>query len=213
MDSLDAALQHAVGEELISRNVARGVRVAQPPKDTLSEPMTADDARSFLKAVTEHRLHGLWVSMIYLGLRRSEACGLHWDDVDLEHRTQRIRRGPQRTGSALQELPTKTRRSRRTVPLPTVVVEALERHRERQAKERANGPVGGSVDTRTCSRPHAGTPPEPRTLTRTFHALLTRHGFRKVRLHDLRHTCVSLLLSLGSTRMWSWRSSVTVPSR
>lgn len=42
-----------------------------------------------------------------------------------------------------------------------------------------------------------GTPLEPRTLTQTFHALLARHGLRKARLHDLRHTCVSLLLSLG----------------
>lgn len=42
-----------------------------------------------------------------------------------------------------------------------------------------------------------GTPLEPRTLTWTFHALCARHGFRKVRLHDLRHSCVSLLLALG----------------
>lgn len=42
-----------------------------------------------------------------------------------------------------------------------------------------------------------GTPLEPRPLTRTFHALCARHGLRRVRLHDLRHTCVNLLLALG----------------
>ncbi len=42
-----------------------------------------------------------------------------------------------------------------------------------------------------------GTPIEPRTLTRTYHALCERHGLRRVRLHDLRHGCVSLLLALG----------------
>lgn len=195
--TLRVALGHAVGEELVTRNVARGVRVAQPSKDTLSEPMTVDEAKTFLRAVEDHRLYGLWVTVLYLGLRRSEVCGLHWDDIDLDRRTLRIRRGLQRTGGRLQELPTKTRRSRRTVPLPQVVAEALENHRDRQAKECADAARHCWVDTPYVFTSSVGTPLEPRTLTRTFHALLARHGLRKVRLHDLRHTCVSLLLSLG----------------
>jgi integrase len=42
-----------------------------------------------------------------------------------------------------------------------------------------------------------GTPLEPRNLNRSFDALLARAGFRHVRLHDLRHTCASLLLAHG----------------
>ena len=81
-----------------------------------------------------------------LGLRRSEVCGLHWSDVDVDHATLRVRRGLQRVGGSLQELPTKTRRSHRTVPLPAFCVRVLIEHRERQAKERAAARRGW-VDT------------------------------------------------------------------
>jgi integrase len=42
-----------------------------------------------------------------------------------------------------------------------------------------------------------GTPLEPRNLTRMWAELCEQHGIRKVQLHGLRHTCVSLLLALG----------------
>ena len=68
-----------------------------------------------------------------LGLRRSEACGLHWSDVDLAAGTLRVERGLQRVEGELRELPTKTRRSNRTVPLPPMCVRVLRDHRDRQA--------------------------------------------------------------------------------
>ena len=193
--TLRVALQHAFAEDLVTRNVAKGVRIATPATVTTIEPFDVDEARTFLRLVQDHRLYGLWVTVLVLGLRRSEACGLHWSDVDFDRQTVRIVRGLQRTGGVLQELPTKTRRSRRTVPMPAVVAQALTEHRDRQAKERAGARYW--QDTPYVFTSTVGTPLEPRTLTRTFHALCARHGMRRVRLHDLRHTCVSLLLALG----------------
>ena len=95
---------------------------------TTIEPLTADEAREFLCKARDHRLYGLWVTVLMLGLRRSEALGLHWSDVDLDKGTLRISRGLQRARGELRELPTKTRRSRRTVPLPPFVVQALHEH-------------------------------------------------------------------------------------
>jgi len=43
-----------------------------------------------------------------------------------------------------------------------------------------------------------GTPLEPSYVSRLFVDLCAKHGFRRVRLHDMRHTCVTLLLSLGA---------------
>ncbi len=193
--TLRAALQHAFAEDLVTRNVARGVRIETPDKVTTIEPFTIEEAREFLRKIRGHRLHALWVTVLLLGLRRSEVCGLHWSDVDLDKGTLRITRGLQRAGGALQELPTKTRRSRRTVPLPAVVLQALREHRDRQDEERAS--TRHWQDTPYVFTSRVGTPLEPRTLTRTLHALCERHGLRRVRLHDLRHTCVSLLLALG----------------
>jgi integrase len=193
--TLRAALQHAFAEDLVPRNVARGVRIETPEKVTTIEPFTADEAREFLRKARDHRLYALWATVLLLGLRRSEVCGLHWSDVDLDARTLRITRGLQRVGGELRELPTKTRRSRRTVPLPDFLVQVLAEHRERQAEERAGAAYW--QDTPYVFTSKVGTPLEPRTLTRTFHALCARHGLRRVRLHDLRHSCVSLLLALG----------------
>ncbi len=86
-----------------------------------------------MAAVGDHRLYALWVVLIMLGLRRSEACGLHWSDVDLAAGTLRVERGLQRVEGELRELPTKTRRSNRTVPLPPMCVRVLRDHRDRQA--------------------------------------------------------------------------------
>ena len=195
--TLRAALQHAFREELVTRNVARGVRVAQGPAADTPAPFTPEEARRFLAAVEGHRLYALWVSLILLGLRRSEACGLHWSDVNLDVGTLRVERGLQRIDGELQELPTKTRRSTRTVPLPAMGVRVLREHRDRQAKERANAGRLRWQDTDYVFTSTVGTPLEPRNVSRDFRALCRKHGFRRVRLHDMRHTCVTLLLSLG----------------
>lgn len=193
--TLRVALQHAFAEDLVTRNVAKGVRIATPDKVTTIEPFTVEEAREFLRKSRDHRLYALWATVLLLGLRRSEVCGLHWSDVDLSKGTLRISRGLQRAGGVLQELPTKTRRSRRTIPLPPFLVQVLVDHRDRQEKEKAV--ARHWQDTPYVFTSTVGTPLEPRTLTRTFHALCVRLGLRRVRLHDLRHSCVSLLLALG----------------
>ena len=66
------------------------------------------------------------------------------------------------------------------------------------AVTRATGAVLAATKARMVPQgTRWGTPLEPRNLTCMFRALCAEHGIRPVRLHDLRHTCVSLLLSLG----------------
>lgn len=195
--TLRVALQHAVREELVTRNVARAVKIARPATGTTPPPFSPDEARRFLNAVADHRLYALWAVLIMLGLRRSEAVGLHWDDLDMDAGTLRIERGLQRVDGELQELPTKTRRSTRTVPLPPLCVHVLRVHGDRQAKERADAGRLRWQDTDYVFTTGVGTPLEPSYVSRLFVALCAEHGFRRVRLHDMRHTCVTLLLSLG----------------
>lgn len=131
-----------------------------------------------------------------LGLRRSEACGLRWEHIDFVARTLQIVQTVQRVDGKLRELPTKPRRSNRTVPLPPRVLFALARHhRHLQEHYGAPGqpwpPEGYVFGTRH------GTPLDPRNLTRMWSELCADHGIRVVPLHGLRHTCVSLLLALG----------------
>jgi hypothetical protein len=72
---LKSALEHAVREEEIPRNVARNVRTGTP-RPRRFEPLTAEEARQFLTAAQDHRLHALFELGLHTGLRRGERLGL-----------------------------------------------------------------------------------------------------------------------------------------
>jgi len=192
---LRAALEDAMREEIISRNVAKLVRAPRPEKQE-RQPLTVDQVRVLLQATRHHRLHALFLVFAVLGLRRSEALGLRWDDVDLDAGVLRVRRSLYRVDGKLATFPTKTQRSARAVPLPAVVVRALRVHQRNQETERlalgAKWPSLGYVFTTPI-----GTPLDPRNRTRLVQDQCARAGLPAIRLHDLRHGCVSVLLALG----------------
>lgn len=189
--TLRAALEHAFREEVVTRNVAKMVRVERPKPET-KEPLSPDEAGALLAATADDEDHALWVVMLMLGLRRSEVCGLRWDNVDLDNRTLSVTHSVQRVDGKLRELPTKTRRSTRTVPLPAMVHQALMTHRAATMPSSEYFPEPVYVFGTKI-----GTPMEPRNLTRKWVTLAERQGIRKVPLHGLRHACVSLLLAQG----------------
>src|SRR5712692_11200177 len=130
------ALEIAVREENIPRNVAKLVQIPAP-RYKINRGLTTQQAKATLKAAAEHRLGALYVLALFLGLRRGELLGLRWEDVDLDRATLEVVQTLQRVGGALRFVPPKTEDSRRTVPLPPVCVEALREHRKRQFAERA----------------------------------------------------------------------------
>jgi integrase len=192
---LRTALQHAVREELLSRNVATLVSPG-PVRSEEIHPLTATEARTLLAAAQHDRLYPLYAVAIALGLRRSEALGLSWADVDLVGRTLTIRQTLHRSGGHLVLFPPKTARSRRTIPLPALCADALRAHQQRQALDRAQAGEQWQ-ETGLVFTTMIGTPIEPRNLNRHFSDLCATAGIRPIRLHDLRHTCASLLLAQG----------------
>jgi integrase len=193
---LKSALEHAVREEEIPRNVARNVRMGTP-RPRRFEPLTAAEARAFLAATHEHRLHALFELALRTGLRKGELLGLRWEDLDLASGTASIRRTLQRTNSGgLTALPTKTQSSERRIALPTPCLRSLEQHRDRQRQEREAAGTGWKANGYVFTRPD-GSPIEGATLTRHFNTLLRRAKLRRIRFHDLRHSTATLLLEQG----------------
>ncbi|WP_049579657.1 site-specific integrase [Streptomyces sp. SBT349] len=188
------ALQNAVREELITRNVAQLVQVPTPVYDT-GKGLSVTQARLLLKMAEGDRLHALYVLALAMGMRRGELLGLTWNAVDLDRGSLIVERSLQRVNGSLSLVRPKTPSSVRTVPLPPLVVAALLAHRERQAQERA-----AEGDTWTDSglvfTSRVGTPLEPDNLRRSWYPLRKRLGL-DLRFHDLRHSCVTLLLDLG----------------
>ncbi len=193
--TLRAGLQNAMRDELVTRNVAKLVQVPTPRYE-VGRGLTPDQARTLLASAEDDRLFALYVVAVYLGLRRGELLGLQWEHVDLDEETLQVVQTLQRVDGQLQLLPPKTRTSRRTIPLPDPVVEALRAHKVAQNKERL---AAGErwTDSGMVFATTVGTPIEPDNLSRSWYKVRTVLGDPLPRFHDLRHTCVTLLLTEG----------------
>lgn len=131
-----------------------------------------------------------------MGLRQGQALGLTWDAVDVETGSPVVRQTLQRIDGKYQYLPPKTTKSRRTIPLPVLVVQALRRHRTRQLEERLR--LGQKWDDRgLVFTGERGQPLYGPNVTRQFQGILEAAGLPHMRFHDLRHSCASLLLAQG----------------
>ncbi|WP_327033705.1 site-specific integrase [Micromonospora ureilytica] len=189
------ALQHAMREELVSRNVAKLVRIPSP-RYKVGKGLSVDQVRKILAAAAGHRLHALYVVAATMGLRRGELVGLRWSDLDLDEGTLRVQQTVQRVAGQLHVQDAKTEDSEAVLPLPEVTWLTLLEHQERQQAERAAlAEVWEDHDLVFPSE--RGTPMEPTNLSRSFARLRETAGLPGVRLHDLRHTVVSLLMELG----------------
>src|SRR5713226_9133122 len=80
--------------------------------------------------------------------------------------------------------------------MPTMIVERLRDHEKRQAAEEL---WAGSKwqETGLIFANRAGGPTQARHAIRQFHDALAQAGLRRVRFHDLRHSCATLLLVQG----------------
>jgi integrase len=126
-------------------------------------------------------------------LRRGEGLGLSWADLDWEKGTVQVRRQVQQiNGKVIVSDYIKTDAGRRILPVPQPLLERLRAHWQNQQEERAL--MGAGWNERDLIFPtETGSPVGPSNLLRHFRLLLTCAGLPSVRLHDLRHTCATLL--------------------
>lgn len=142
------------------------------------------------------RLSALYSVGMAIGLRLGEALGLRWTDIDLRRGLLKVEHALQRIKGKLQLVEPKTEKSRRTIRLPQVAVSALWGHQARQLEERTLAGTrwtdSGFVFTTTIGTPLDGT-----TVTHRFQKSLANAVLPRMRFHDLRHTCATLLLAQG----------------
>ncbi|WP_030217045.1 tyrosine-type recombinase/integrase [Streptomyces sp. NRRL WC-3626] len=193
---LKSALEHAVREDELPRNVARNVKTTTP-RPRRFQPLTAAEARQLLQAADDDRLHALYELALRTGLRKGELLGLHWEDLDLHGGTATIHRSLQRTRSqGLTVLHTKTLASERRIALPTECINSLKIHQEQQQEEHQTAGTSWTHNGLVFTTPK-GRPLDPGNLTRRFRRLLHGAELRTIRFHDLRHSTATLLLEQG----------------
>jgi integrase len=195
---LRRALRRAEQEGMVARNVAAiadGPRVSRREGRTL----TPEEARRFLEAVRGHRLEAAYIVALALGLRRGEVLGLCWSDIDLVsdapaiHVRRQLLRN--RAGLGLSDL--KTAGSRRTLYLSEPVANALSGHRVRQDRERTTaGPLWIDQHGMVFTTP-VGKPLDVDGFGKSVPKISESVGLGHWSIHELRHSCASLLLAMG----------------
>jgi integrase len=191
------ALDDAVRWNLVPRNVAVATTPPRPSRKEMAV-WTPEQARAFLKGVAGERQEAVYHVAVSCGLRVGELLGLRWDDVNLDTGRLQVRRTIQRLGKGIGLVvgEPKSEKGRRQVAIPAPAVESLRRWRVRQLEERLF--AGGRWhDEGYIFATRIGTPYEPRNLLDDFVRDSARLGLPRIRLHDLRHTCATMLLTQG----------------
>jgi integrase len=211
---LSQALDQSVKLGLLTRNVADLVtppRVPRKPRQTWDE----EQARRFLAVADQSGRGPIWIVALATGMRRGELLGLRWQDVDFERDILSVRQTVGALRGKPDVKPPKTRSSIRDVPVPSEVMAALREHRRRQNEQRlALGPVWEDNDLVFAAA--NGRPIYPDNLKRDFERLVHLAGVPRIRIHDQRHTHVTLAIAAGadigavSQRIGHSRTSITM---
>jgi integrase len=159
--------------------------------------LTPEQAQHLLAVVKGHQLEALITLALATGMRHGELVGLQWSDIDFEEESLTVRRIVNWLGRyKYVEGEPKTEQSRRKIMLAPFVMRVLREHRIRQKEARLKAGISWQEHHLVfCNR--RGGFLNPNILLRHFYQLLDEAGLPRIRLHDLRHSAATILLSMG----------------
>lgn len=182
--ALSAVMRDAVKQELVYRNV---VRLVDPPKYQRAERnfWTQEQAKTFLQHLkdADHRFYGVFLVLFTYGLRRGEAAGLQWGDIDFEKDTLTISKGLVLAGTEQKLTTPKTLASIRKLPLTPEVKAVL------LAEKAQRNPRPEDFVFITNRKKHL----DPSSLRTMFERHSCQLGLPRITLHEIRHTLATIL--------------------
>ena len=196
------ALKYAMKTDMVPQNVA--MKVDRPKKNDYQPVfLDAEELQHLFEVVKGTKLELPVLVAAFYGLRRGEVCGLKWDAIDFDRGTITIRH----TVTSLQvdgktkmyaQDSAKTKSSMRTLPL---VGSFAEYFKEVKTTQEVNKKVCGNCYNYEYDGyvfvDELGDLMRPEYLTSYFPQYIQKHGCKRMRFHDLRHSCASLLLANG----------------
>jgi len=188
----------AILEQIIDNHPSINVPI---PKEIETPPvwkfLESGEVEKVINAFEGHLLKPVIVIALYYGLRRSEVLGLKWDSINFEKNIIEIKHTVLRYGSSFEERDrTKNKSSRRTLGLiPGIKKMLLNLKLEQNSNKKLFSNAYYASDY-IFTWPD-GKLIKPDYITRTFPKVLEENGLEKLRFHDLRHSCASLLHANG----------------
>ena len=183
--------------DVVHRNVVRLATIPPTAKRTRKRnALQPADARKLLEQLRLERNGAMYGLSLLLGLRPGEAAALFWVDIDLDEGTVNVTRGLQRNGgkvAVVDEL--KTERSKRTIEMPSDLIEWLREHRAAQRRERLA--AHRWTDDRLVFATPDGTVIDPSNSRDDLEDICVRAAVPRTRPNELRHSCASLLSDRG----------------
>ena len=199
---IHSALKYAVKTDMLVQNVAD--KVDRPKKNSFQPVfLSAEEMQKMFEALRGTKLELPVLVAAFYGFRRGEVLGLKWDAIDFERGTISVIRtvttitldGKQ---TEIEQQSAKTKSSLRTLPLIGSFREYFLQVKEAQELNKQicgncyNHEYDGFVFV-----DELGERMRSNYLTSAFPKFLESHGLRRMRFHDLRHSCASLLLANG----------------
>ena len=211
---LHKAFKDAVKRRIIPSNPVD--QANRPRKEQfIAAYYNAEEVKQLLELVKDDEIYIPILLAAYYGLRRSEVVGLKWSAIDFSENTLTVRHTVHSTEEGIVAKDRlKTKSSYRTLTLEPFVRGELLRHREKQEQMKKVMRSAYSKDyTDYVCVDALGKLYDPDFVTGHFGQLLKKHNLKKIRFHDLRHSCASVLLAQGvpmkQIREWLGHSDIS----
>ena len=201
------SLEQALSEGLIIANPARAVK--QPKKVTKEiKYFNTDEIRHFLELAKESHHYPAYLLELATGLRVGELLALRWRDLDLKEGVVKVRRGMVRvSGGGVKFLEPKTNLGKRSIGIPSEVVEVLKFHKAKRKNiiddageawvKEIDFLEGESKENDLVFHNPIGKPWDANSFTKHFKKLLKNTDLEGMTFHGLRHTFATMSLQEG----------------
>ena len=190
---LKGMFRDAHGQDYIEKDPMNFVDSPKGHTDSPAQAWTENEVCKFLETAKGHRLYANFYVLLVIGLRIGELSALTWSDFKNNKLTVNKTAQYLKTGLEIGE--TKNKNGKRTILLPPDVIKVLKEHREQQADEFdvAGKQVKGNLIFPNIN----GEVLQLKSFTYAFNRLIEEAGVKRIRVHDMRHTCATLSIKRG----------------